>query len=96
MVHPIHNGERFELTSPTEMPRAAGFLWNRKMMIQMTCRGYAAERFRTGSNDQGNPTIPDKTTTQPAPTKRMKGLWLQEVAHVAVGAVLRMVHLHLR
>lgn len=41
MLRPTHNGERFELTSPTAMPRAAGFLWNSKMMIQVTCRGYA-------------------------------------------------------
>ena len=27
------------------MPRAAGFLWNRKMMIQATCRGYAIAQF---------------------------------------------------
>ncbi len=45
MLHPSHNGERFELTSPTAMPRAAGFLWNRKMMMQITCRGYAVAQF---------------------------------------------------
>src|SRR5512141_388414 len=27
------------------MPRAAGFLWNRRMMIQVTCRGYATAQF---------------------------------------------------
>jgi len=27
------------------MPRAAGFLWNRKMMLQVTCRGYAVAQF---------------------------------------------------
>ena len=27
------------------MPRAAGFLWNPKMMIQVTCRGYAIAQF---------------------------------------------------
>ncbi len=41
MLQPTDNGERFALYSPTAMPRAAGFLWNRKMMIQATCRGYA-------------------------------------------------------
>ena len=45
MLQPSHEGERFELTSPTLMPRAAGFLWNRKMMIQVTCRGYAIAQF---------------------------------------------------
>jgi len=27
------------------MPRAAGFLWNRQMLIQVTCRGYAVAQF---------------------------------------------------
>ena len=27
------------------MPQAGGFLWNRRMMIQMTCRGYAVAQF---------------------------------------------------
>lgn len=34
-------GERYELSSPTAMPNCGGFLWNNKMMIQVTCRGYA-------------------------------------------------------
>ncbi len=45
MLQPTQNGERFELLSPTLIPRAAGFLWNRKMMIQVTCRGYAIAQF---------------------------------------------------
>jgi cellobionic acid phosphorylase len=39
------NGDRYELYSPTAMPKAGGFLWNQKMMIQMTCRGYATSQF---------------------------------------------------
>ncbi|KAF2745693.1 glycoside hydrolase family 94 protein [Sporormia fimetaria CBS 119925] len=39
------NGDRYELTSPTAMPQAGGFLWNQKMMIQVTCRGYATAQF---------------------------------------------------
>lgn len=27
------------------MPRAAGFLWNRRMMLQITCRGYAVAQY---------------------------------------------------
>ena len=27
------------------MPRAAGFLWNPRMMLQVTCRGYAVAQF---------------------------------------------------
>lgn len=45
MLHSIDNGKRFELESPVAMPRAAGFLWNRKMMIQVNCRGYAIAQF---------------------------------------------------
>jgi cellobionic acid phosphorylase len=45
MLHPSDNGERFELLSPTAMPRAAGFLWNKHMMLQVTCRGYAVAQF---------------------------------------------------
>ncbi|MES2824152.1 MAG: NdvB protein [Pseudomonadota bacterium] len=45
MLHPTQSGDRYELLSPTAMPRAAGFLWNQKMMLQMTCRGYAVAQF---------------------------------------------------
>lgn len=45
MVHPSPHGERCELSHPTELPRAAGFLWNRSMMIQVNCRGYAVAQF---------------------------------------------------
>ncbi|WP_018014843.1 GH36-type glycosyl hydrolase domain-containing protein [Teredinibacter turnerae] len=41
MLKRVQNGERYELHSPTAMPQCAGFLWNKKMMIQVTCRGYA-------------------------------------------------------
>ena len=30
------------LNSPTALPNACGFLWNKDMMIQMNCRGYAS------------------------------------------------------
>ncbi|KAK2766814.1 hypothetical protein FQN54_006128 [Arachnomyces sp. PD_36] len=45
LLRPTHNGDRYELTSPTAMPKADGFLWNQKMMIQATCRGYATAQF---------------------------------------------------
>lgn len=38
-------GERLNLYSPTAMPKAAAFLWNRKMMIHMNCRGFAVSQF---------------------------------------------------
>ena len=33
------------LNSPTVMPQASAFLWNKHMMIQMSCRGYATAQF---------------------------------------------------
>ncbi|MGQ3050438.1 MAG: GH36-type glycosyl hydrolase domain-containing protein [Roseateles sp.] len=45
MLRHIHGGERCELTSPTVLPKAGGFLWNRRMMIQVTCRGHATAQF---------------------------------------------------
>lgn len=40
-----HNGARYTLDSPISIPNASGFLWNKKMMIQATCRGYANAQF---------------------------------------------------
>ncbi|HEY6527716.1 MAG TPA: NdvB protein [Cellvibrionaceae bacterium] len=45
MLRATHNGERFELDNPFDLPRAAGFLWNRRMMVQVTCRGYAVAQY---------------------------------------------------
>ncbi len=45
MLRPTHQGERFELDNPLDLPRAAGFLWNRRMMVQVTCRGYAIAQY---------------------------------------------------
>ncbi|KAF4622799.1 hypothetical protein G7Y89_g14227 [Cudoniella acicularis] len=45
MLQPTDDGERYELTNATAMPKADGFLWNQKMMIQVTCRGYAIAQF---------------------------------------------------
>ncbi|MBR9728236.1 GH36-type glycosyl hydrolase domain-containing protein [Shewanella intestini] len=38
------NGD-VSLNSPTKMPDAGSFLWNKHMMIQMNCRGYATAQF---------------------------------------------------
>ncbi|NZA26568.1 NdvB protein [Luteimonas sp. SJ-92] len=45
LVRATEDGERFVLTDPSAMPRAAGFLWNRLMMMQVNCRGFAVARF---------------------------------------------------
>ncbi len=41
----IDNGTRFTLEDPTLAPNAAGYLWNRRMMIQMNNRGYAVSQY---------------------------------------------------
>lgn len=41
MLKPSQDGERYELESPTAMPRASSFLWNKKMLLQINCRGFA-------------------------------------------------------
>lgn len=45
ILAPSQDGQRYSLFSPVAMPKASGFLWNRKMMLQMTCRGYATAQF---------------------------------------------------
>ncbi|KAB5566053.1 glycoside hydrolase family 94 protein [Coniochaeta sp. 2T2.1] len=45
MFGPTDDGNRYELTSPTSLPLAGAFLWNQKMMLQITCRGYATAQF---------------------------------------------------
>lgn len=67
IIRPSNNGNRYELTSPTVMPKAAGFLWNQKMMIQITCRGYATAQFMQPepSKYAHAPNIEAKTFMQP-------------------------------
>src|SRR5690625_6482566 len=45
MLFSSHNETRFNLQSPTLMPKASAFLWNRRMMIPANCRGYALAQF---------------------------------------------------
>lgn len=45
MIRPSADSEYYELSSPVSLPKASGFLWNEKMMIQATCRGYAVAQF---------------------------------------------------
>ena len=41
LLKPSKDGTRFELHSPRELPQASGFLWNRHMLLQVNCRGFA-------------------------------------------------------
>jgi cellobionic acid phosphorylase len=45
MIHTSEDQRYCELTSPTVLPKASGFLWNKKMMIHVNCRGYAVAQF---------------------------------------------------
>ncbi len=45
MVKTVNNGNRIELSSPTALPNASAFLWNKRMMLHMNCRGYAISQF---------------------------------------------------
>jgi cellobionic acid phosphorylase len=67
MLYPTENGARYELTSPTAMPQAGGFLWNRRMMIQMTCRGYATAQYMQPEPAKYSfaPNLEAKTFMQP-------------------------------
>ncbi|MGJ8690864.1 MAG: GH36-type glycosyl hydrolase domain-containing protein [Thalassotalea sp.] len=55
------------LTSPTTMPKAGAFLWNKTMMIQMNCRGYAVSQFMQPEPAKYSyaPNIEAKTFMQP-------------------------------
>lgn len=55
------------LNSPTSMPNACGFLWNKKMMIQMNCRGYAVAQFMQPEPAKyaHGPALEAKTFMQP-------------------------------
>ncbi|WP_425606581.1 GH36-type glycosyl hydrolase domain-containing protein [Microbulbifer litoralis] len=67
MVKENRQGDRFELWSPTKMPRAAAFLWNRKMMIQVNCRGFATAQFMQPepAKYMHGPNLEAKTFMQP-------------------------------
>ncbi|MDZ4810430.1 MAG: hypothetical protein SGI96_19505 [Bacteroidota bacterium] len=45
VIQTADNNNRLELLSPTSLPKASAFLWNKHMMIHMNCRGYAVAQF---------------------------------------------------
>ena len=58
---------RVNLHSPTELPRASTFLWNKHMMIQVNCRGYAVSQFMQPEPAKYShaPNLEAKTFMQP-------------------------------
>jgi cellobionic acid phosphorylase len=61
------SGAIYRLQSPTLMPNAAGFLWNKGMLIQANCRGYAIAQFMQpdASKYVSGPALEAKTFMQP-------------------------------
>ncbi|MEL1266117.1 GH36-type glycosyl hydrolase domain-containing protein [Pseudoxanthomonas putridarboris] len=60
-------GRRFVLSSPTAMPAASTFLWNRRMLLQLNCRGFATAQFMQPEPAKyaHAPTLEAKTFMQP-------------------------------
>lgn len=67
MIRATEDNEYYELTSPTMLPKASGFLWNEKMMIHMNCRGYAVAQFMQPEPAKYShaPNLEAKTFMQP-------------------------------
>lgn len=67
MIKTSKDQEYVELTSPTLLPKASGFLWNEKMMIHMNCRGYAVAQFMQPEPAKYShaPNLEAKTFMQP-------------------------------
>lgn len=58
---------RVELYSPTELPLASHFLWNKNTLLQINCRGYAVAQFMQPEPAKyaHGPNIEAKTFIQP-------------------------------
>jgi len=67
LLKPSADGQRYELDSPTAMPRACGFLWNRKMMLHVNCRGYVKAQHMQPEPGKYSyaPNLEERTFIQP-------------------------------
>lgn len=56
-----------ELDCPIKMPKASGFLWNKKMVVQVNCRGYVNSQYMQPEPRKYSyaPNIEEKTFIQP-------------------------------
>ncbi len=61
------DGDRVELLSPTELPRASAYLWNKSMLVNVNCRGYVAAQYMQSEVSKYSyaPNIEAKTFMQP-------------------------------
>ncbi|MFK7887320.1 MAG: NdvB protein [Gammaproteobacteria bacterium] len=60
-------GERLDLYSPKTLPKAGGFLWNPRMLLQVNCRGYVvAQHMQPEPGKYSHaPTLEAQTFFQP-------------------------------
>lgn len=67
LIKPSSDNEFYYLTSPVALPKAFGFLWNNKMVIQANCRGYATAQFTQPEPYKyaHSPNLEAKTFIQP-------------------------------
>lgn len=68
----VNNNHKIEdaivkLDSPISMPKASGFLWNKRMVLQVNCRGYVNAQFMQPEPRKYSyaPNIEEKTFIQP-------------------------------
>ncbi len=63
LIRTTDAGERVELSSPTAMPRAGGFLWNRQMLLQVNCRGFVvAQHMQPDAARYSHGPVPEAQT----------------------------------
>jgi len=67
LLKSAQGGERLELSCPKSMPQASTFLWNRKMLLQLNCRGFAlAQHMQPEPSKYSHaPVLEHKTFMQP-------------------------------
>ncbi len=67
MIKASDDNRYYQLTDPTFLPKASGFLWNESMMIQANCRGYAIAQFMQPepAKYSHSPNLEAKTFMQP-------------------------------
>ena len=67
MIRFADNGKTVVLNSPTHMPKASSFLWNKKMMMHVNCRGYCTAQFMQPepAKYSRGPTLEATTFMQP-------------------------------
>jgi cellobionic acid phosphorylase len=67
MIRASENQAYYELSSPTALPKASGFLWNERMMLHVNCRGYVVAQFMQPEPAKYShaPNLEAKTFMQP-------------------------------